>query len=117
MNSTYDEGWAIIHEGSTEKVFYLCLLEFFCKKYEATIKKEELDDGLEIIHVLEIKDRKYIIKTYGEDVNAKVMENLANCGYSSWERNETTAAVFKKCVEDATEAGVFQNFVRDVIEG
>ncbi len=64
MNSTYDEGWAIIHEGSTEKVFYLCLLEFFCKKYEATIKKEELNDGLEIIHVLEIKDRKYIIKTY-----------------------------------------------------
>lgn len=64
MNSTYDEGWAIIHEGSTEKVFYLCLLEFLCKKYEATIKKEELNDGLEIIHVLEIKDRKYIIKTY-----------------------------------------------------
>ncbi|MBQ8264692.1 MAG: S-layer homology domain-containing protein [Oscillospiraceae bacterium] len=60
---------------------------------------------------------KYLCETYGENVTAAIMENLANCGYSSWERNETTAAVFKKCVEDATDAGVFQNFVRDVIEG
>ena len=60
---------------------------------------------------------KYIIKTYGEDVNAKVMENLANCGYSSWNQDATSAAIFKQCVEAATEPGVFQNFVRDVIGG
>ena len=60
---------------------------------------------------------KYISRVYGEDVNAKVMENLANCGHSSWEQDAASAAVFKKCVEDATEPGVFQNFVRDVIGG
>lgn len=64
MSGTYDEGWAIIHEGSTEKEFYLCLLAFLCKKYGATIKKEILDDGIEIIYVLEINDKKYMIKTY-----------------------------------------------------
>ena len=29
---------------------------------------------------------------------------------------EARAQLFKQCVEDATEVGVFQNFVRDVIE-
>ena len=64
MNSTFDEGWAIIHEGSTEKVFYLCLLKFLCKKHGTSIQKEELNNGLEIIYTLKINNRKYIIKTY-----------------------------------------------------
>ena len=60
---------------------------------------------------------KYICAVYGENVSAAIMENLANCGRSSWKKDEADAAVFKKCVEDATEEGVFQNFVRDVIDG
>lgn len=59
---------------------------------------------------------KYISETYGEDVSAKIMDNLANSDYTGWHKDEAGAAIFKKCVEDATEQGVFQNFVRDVIE-
>ena len=59
----------------------------------------------------------YLNETYGEDVSAKVMANLA--ALAEWDksfRGEENAALFKQCVEDATEVGVFQNFVRDVIE-
>ncbi len=60
---------------------------------------------------------RYLNKTYGEDISAKIMANMA--ALSAWDsvqRSEANAALFKQCVEDATEVGVFQNFVRDVIE-
>ena len=60
----------------------------------------------------------YLNDTYGEDISAKITANLA--ALTEWDyhnqRSEANAVIFKKCVEDATEVGVFQNFVRDVIE-
>lgn len=59
----------------------------------------------------------YLNETYGEDISGKIMANMA--ALTEWDtiqRSETNAALFKQCVEDATEPGVFQNFVRDVIE-
>lgn len=76
MISTYDEGWAIICEGPTEKVFYLCLFEFLCKKYDATIKKETVDNGLDIIYVLDLNRKKYIIKIH----NAGALTNMPKAG-------------------------------------
>jgi len=58
---------------------------------------------------------KYICKNYGEDVPARIMANIAAVDYTAYYQDETTAALFEKCVEDATEVGIFQNFVRDVI--
>lgn len=60
---------------------------------------------------------KYICSTYGEDVSAKIMDNLAPYSYNYNWTEQQCADIFKKCVEDATEVGVFQNFVRDVIGG
>ena len=59
---------------------------------------------------------KYIMANYGESSPAKVMAGLAQIE-CEWDIDKAEAAAhFKKCVEDATEVGVFQNFVRDVIE-
>ena len=62
---------------------------------------------------------RYLNETYGEDISVKIMTNAAELtdydDHDQW--NERNAALFKRCVEDATEVGVFQNFVRDVIEG
>lgn len=90
MSSTYDEGWAIIHEGSTEKVFYLCLLKFLCKKHGASIQKEELNNGLEIIYTLKINNRKYIIKTY----DAGSLTNMPKT--SKWFEEESAKKYLKK---------------------
>ena len=57
---------------------------------------------------------KYLCESYGEDVMADITANIAEADENGYQ-NESTAAAFKKAVEDATEIGVFQNFVRDVI--
>ena len=58
----------------------------------------------------------YLNDTYGEDISARITANLAALTeWDSTQRSEANAVLFKKCVEDATEVGVFQNFVRDVI--
>ena len=57
----------------------------------------------------------FLLQTYGEDVSAQIMENLRNVPVY-WDE-EKAAPAFKKCVEDATEVGVFQRFVCDVING
>ncbi len=60
---------------------------------------------------------KYLCDTYGDEVMAKITENLnkiTDWGESDFDRQD--AKKFKTCVEDATEVGVFQNFVRDVVE-
>lgn len=56
----------------------------------------------------------FLVDTYGSDVGARIMRNAATAGYDYWEP-EVTMNAFKKCVEDATEPGVFQRFVSDVI--
>ena len=59
----------------------------------------------------------YLNETYGEDISGKIMANVA--ALTEWDpmqHSEANAALFKQCVEAATEVGVFQNFVRDVIE-
>lgn len=59
----------------------------------------------------------YLNETYGEDISGKIMANIAALTeYDSTQRSEANFILFKQCVEDATEVGVFQNFVRDVIE-
>ncbi|MBR5491476.1 MAG: S-layer homology domain-containing protein, partial [Oscillospiraceae bacterium] len=57
---------------------------------------------------------KYLCESYGEDVMVDIMANIAASDVSGY-KDEATAVAFKKAVEDATEIGVFQNFVRDVI--
>lgn len=61
---------------------------------------------------------RYLNETYGEDVSGEIMANLA--ALTEWDYHnqwsEANSVLFKQCVEAATEAGVFQNFVRDVIE-
>ena len=60
---------------------------------------------------------KYLCDTYGEDVSAKIMQNLFDAaGKLSGYEYRMPNDVFKKCVTDATDPDVFQNFVRDVIE-
>ncbi len=59
----------------------------------------------------------YLNETYGEDVSGRIMGNLAALeSYEDRQRSEANSLLFKQCVEAATEVGVFQNFVRDVIE-
>ena len=60
---------------------------------------------------------KYLCETDGEGVSARITANLAALTeYSNWAGDASCAPLFKQCVEAATEPGVFQNFVRDVIE-
>lgn len=60
---------------------------------------------------------KYLCDTYGENVSAKIMQNLFDAAEElpvyEWKLPND---VFKKCVTDATDPEVFQNFVRDVVE-
>lgn len=59
----------------------------------------------------------YLNETYGEGVSAEIMANIAELTeYARYQWSEANAPLFKQCVEAATEVGVFQNFVRDVIE-
>ena len=60
---------------------------------------------------------KYLCDTYGEDVSAKIMQNIQEAaGRLGDEEWSISADTFKKCVTDATDHDVFQNFVRDVME-
>lgn len=60
---------------------------------------------------------RYLCETYGEGVSARITANLAALTeYSNRANDESCAVQFRQCVEAATEPGVFQNFVRDVIE-
>ena len=62
---------------------------------------------------------KYLCDTYGEDVSLHISENIgavtAEMMYGK--SDEEKALIFKKCVTDATDETVFQDFVRNVIEG
>lgn len=53
----------------------------------------------------------FLIDTYGSDVGARVMNNLATFPFDTTDMS----GFFKHCVEAATEIGVFQRFVEDVI--
>ena len=60
---------------------------------------------------------RYLNETYGENISSEVMANLAALReWDDMQHSEANAVLFKQCVEAATEVGVFQNFVRDVIE-
>ncbi len=60
---------------------------------------------------------RYLCDTYGEDISVKIMENLFEAAGKlpddEWNMPDD---VLKKCVTDATDPDVFQNFVRDVVE-
>ena len=60
---------------------------------------------------------KYLCETYGEDVTANIMRNIYDAA-AKVPGNEWNIPndIFKKCVTDATDPDVFQNFVRDVVE-
>ena len=88
--------------------------DFFHYYYYSTNRFTEYDVGYEFFY--------YLCKTYGEDVSIEIMEGIAALPEvpdhfeDTEETIEARAQVFKQCVEAATEVGVFQNFVRDVIE-
>lgn len=76
MATTYDAGWVFICEGSTEKTFYICLLEFLCQKYGVTIQKVALNDGLDIVHEIHFPSKVCIIKIY----DAGALTNMPKAG-------------------------------------
>lgn len=83
--------------------------DFFRYYYFSTNRYTEYEVGFHFLC--------YLNETYGESVSAGIMANIAALTqWDSTQRSEANAVLFKKCVEDATEVGVFQNFVRDVIE-
>lgn len=53
----------------------------------------------------------YLIDTYGSNIGERVMNNIATMPYDTNDK----PGFFKKCVEAATEVGVFQRFVNDVV--
>ena len=59
---------------------------------------------------------KYLCDTYGENVTARIMQNIAEEIKQHEDYRWTLPAdVFKECVTRATDSDVFQNFVRDVV--
>ena len=54
---------------------------------------------------------RFLMDTYGSNVGAKIMQNVASASFTP----ETEDAVFKQCVEAATEKGVFHRFIDDVV--
>lgn len=88
--------------------------DFFHYYYYSTNRFTEYDVGYEFFY--------YLCKTYGEDVSVEIMERIAALPAvperfeDTDETVEARAQLFKQCVEAATEVGVFQNFVRDVVE-
>ena len=54
----------------------------------------------------------YLCRTYGEDISVKIMNALAGKPADG----NKDYRLFREAVESVTEEGVFQNFVRDVIE-
>ena len=83
--------------------------DFFCYYAEYTNRETEYSVGYFFF--------KYLCDTYGEDISAKIMQNLfeaaENVSPDEWKIPDD---VFKKCVTDATDPDVFQNFVRDMVE-
>ncbi len=61
---------------------------------------------------------RYLCDTYGEDVSAKIMQNLADTGLKNHNlfTGNVPAHFFKKSVTEVTDPDVFQNFIRDVVE-
>ena len=56
----------------------------------------------------------YLMKTYGTGASVAIAENIRNLpGYGP--NGEANCLLFKDCVEQATEKGVFQHFVCEVI--
>lgn len=83
--------------------------DFFYYYYFSTNRYTAYDVGYYFL--------RYLNETYGEDISAKIMANMAVLTeWDSVQRSDANAVLFKQCVEAATEVGVFQNFVRDVIE-
>ena len=84
--------------------------DFFHYYYFGANRYTQYDVGYQFL--------RYINKNYGEDISSKIMGNIAALTwYDATQRSEANAELFKKCVEDATEVGVFQRFVCEVIEG
>ena len=54
----------------------------------------------------------YLCRTWGEDISAKIVKALAEKVKYGVNQNE----LFREALESVTEKGVFQSFVRDVIE-
>lgn len=61
---------------------------------------------------------KYLCENYGENVTAQVLANIRASGLENISdmTDSLRKSIFKEAVEAATETGVFQKFVQDVIE-
>lgn len=62
MANAYDAGFAFIVEGDTEKEFYLSLLNFLCKKYDAQINRVVNDATPDVIYVIAISGKQLLVK-------------------------------------------------------
>ena len=88
--------------------------DFFHYYYYSTNRFTEYDVGYQFFY--------YLCSTYGDAVSVEIMDRVAELPVvpelfeDTKETIEARAQMFKQCVEAATEVGVFQNFVRDVIE-
>jgi len=65
MKEVFSKGVAFILEGATEKVFYIALLEHFCKKHTGYLleKRNNTETG-EVFYVLSCENYCVIIKLY-----------------------------------------------------
>jgi len=61
---------------------------------------------------------KYLCQNYGENVTAQVIANIRASGLENMSNitDSLRKSIFKDAVEAATETGVFQKFVQDVVE-
>lgn len=62
MTETYSAGFAFIVEGDTEKEFYLSLLNFLCKKYNAQIERIINGTTPDVIYVITFSDKQLLVK-------------------------------------------------------
>lgn len=77
--------------------------DFYRFFYESTSRETEYCVGYYFV--------KYLCDTYGEDILAKIMDNIIHAQPRIGQEME----IFKECVTSVTDPDVFQNFVRDVI--
>ena len=62
MAEAYSAGFAFIVEGDTEKEFYLSLLNFLCKKYNAQIERLINGTTPDVIYVITLSDKQELVK-------------------------------------------------------
>lgn len=65
MDSSFGKGVAFIVEGDTEKVFYLSLLDFLCRKHGCTLERHIVKDDPDIEYLITCGTERVLVKFTG----------------------------------------------------